>query len=114
MTPRDGATSAARALALLAGLLVCETASADPARLELGKRVFTEISEPRCGACHTLADAGTTGDVGPVLDGLKPDAARVAAAVSGGIGVMPAFEDLTPEQIEAVALYVATVAGKAK
>ncbi|MDP4022864.1 cytochrome c [Methylobacterium sp. NEAU 140] len=101
-------------LVLLASLLAAGTATADPAQLALGKRVFTEIAEPQCGACHTLADAGTTGEVGPVLDVLKPDAARVAAAVTGGIGVMPAFEDLTPEQVEAVALYVATAAGRAK
>lgn len=84
---------------------------ADPARLELGRRVFTELAEPRCGVCHTLADAGTTGEVGPVLDTLKPSADRVATAVANGIGVMPAFEDLTPEQIEAVAHYVASVTG---
>lgn len=111
---RGHAMPAARILAVLAGLLVAGTASADPARLALGKRVFTEIAEPRCGACHTLADAGTKGEVGPVLDALKPDAARVAAAVTNGIGVMPAFEDLTPEQVEAVALYVATATGQAK
>ncbi|MFY9294809.1 MAG: cytochrome c [Methylorubrum rhodinum] len=86
-------------------------AAADPARLELGKRVFTELAEPRCGACHTLADAGTKGEVGPVLDTLKPSASRVATAVTNGIGVMPAFEDLTEEQIKAVALYVQTVTG---
>ncbi len=112
--PRAASMSLFPALALLGGLLVAGAASADPARLELGKRVFTEIAEPQCGACHTLADAGTKGEVGPVLDALKPDASRVAAAVTNGIGVMPAFEDLTPEQVEAVALYVATVAGQAK
>jgi cytochrome c6 len=89
-------------------------ASADPARLELGKRVFTELAEPRCGVCHTLADAGTTGEVGPVLDTLKPSAERVATAVTNGIGVMPAFEDLTPEQVQAVADYVATATGAAR
>lgn len=86
-------------------------AQADPARLELGRRVFTALAEPRCGVCHTLADAGTKGEIGPVLDTLKPDAGRVTAAVTNGIGVMPAFEDLTPEQVEAVAAYVATVTG---
>ncbi len=86
-------------------------AAADPAQLELGKRVFIELAEPRCGACHTLADAGTKGELGPVLDTLKPSASRVATAVTNGIGVMPAFEDLTEEQIRAVALYVQTVTG---
>lgn len=94
-------------------LLACliGPAAADPAQLELGKRVFTELAEPRCGACHTLADAGTKGEVGPVLDTLKPSASRVATAVTNGIGVMPAFEDLTEEQVKAVALYVQTVTG---
>jgi mono/diheme cytochrome c family protein len=32
---------------------------------ELGKEVFTAIAQPPCGACHTLADAGTTGTTGP-------------------------------------------------
>ena len=97
------------ALAVLACLAT--PAAADPARLELGKRVFTELAEPRCGACHTLADAGTKGELGPVLDTLKPSASRVATAVTNGIGVMPAFEDLTEEQVKAVALYVQTVTG---
>ena len=100
-------------LSLAAAPAQMTPARADPARLELGRRVFTALAEPRCGACHTLADAGTTGEIGPVLDTLKPDAGRVTAAVTNGIGVMPAFEDLTPEQVEAVAAYVATVTGAA-
>jgi mono/diheme cytochrome c family protein len=98
------------ALCLVTTLAVAP-AAADPARLALGKRVFTAVAAPGCGVCHTLADAVTTGKVGPVLDTLKPDEGRVATAVTNGIGVMPAFEDLTPEQVAAVALYVATVAG---
>ena len=96
-----------RALAALV-LLATPAAAAD----EAGRRVFLDVAEPRCGVCHTLAEAGTTGEVGPNLDVLKPDAERVKAAVTTGIGVMPAFEDLTPEQIEAVALYVSGAAGR--
>lgn len=107
-----------RALALLVlGLFLplnTAPAVADSARLELGKLVFTELAEPRCGICHTLADAGTKGEVGPILDTLKPSAGRVVTAVSNGIGVMPAFEDLTAEQIGAVAEYVSTVTGAEK
>ena len=95
--------------ACLIALIATGPTAADPSQLELGKRVFTEMAEPRCGICHTLADAGTTGEVGPALDALKPDVARVNTAVTNGIGVMPAFEELTAEQIEAVARYVATV-----
>ncbi|GJD73082.1 Cytochrome c6 [Methylobacterium goesingense] len=78
----------------------------------VGRQIFLERAEPRCGVCHTLADAGTTGEVGPNLDLLKPEAERVKAAVSNGIGVMPAFEDLSPEDIESLAAYVAGAAGR--
>lgn len=108
---REIAMSVRRPLAAVLLACLATPAAADPARLELGKRVFTELAEPRCGACHTLADAGTRGEVGPALDTLKPSASRVATAVTNGIGVMPAFEDLTEEQVKAVALYVQTVTG---
>src|SRR5690606_31387232 len=32
-----------------------------------GKELFTSI-QPSCGACHALADAGTSGGIGPDLD----------------------------------------------
>lgn len=70
------------------------------------------VFRANCAACHTLADAGTTGNVGPNLDSIGPDAALVEATVTAGRGVMPAFgEQLTPEEIKAVAEYVASVAG---
>ena len=87
-------------------------ARADAASLALGRALFTEHAEPQCAVCHTLADAKSSGEVGPVLDVLKPDAGRVTAAVTNGIGIMPAYDSLTPAQIEAVALYVSTVAGR--
>ena len=89
-------------------ILIATPAAAED---DAGKTVFLDQAEPRCGVCHTLADAGTTGEVGPNLDLLKPDAGRVKAAVTNGIGVMPAFEDLSEEQIKAVALYVQTMTG---
>lgn len=94
--------------------LVAAPAAADEAELDLGKKVFLELSEPQCGLCHTLADAGSTGEVGPILDDLRPGAEQVKKAVTEGIGGMPAYEGLTAEQIEAVAAYVSTVAGKAE
>jgi cytochrome c6 len=64
--------------------------------------------------CHTLADAGAAGAVGPVLDELKPDAARVAKALRGGIGAMPSYQGkLSDEQITALATYVARATGAA-
>jgi mono/diheme cytochrome c family protein len=80
---------------------------------ELGRKVFTEIAQPPCMACHTLKAAGATGNVGPSLDELQPDLEQALAAVRQGVGIMPSFDGkLTAEQIEAVARYVAKVAGK--
>ncbi len=75
-------------LALLAlyGLLAAAPAHAEDARLALGRQVFSELAQPACGFCHSLRAAGASGVIGPDLDQLKPDAARVAAAVRGGLG----------------------------
>jgi cbb3-type cytochrome c oxidase subunit III len=74
-----------------------------------GAQVFSE----NCASCHTLAAANANGAVGPVLDDLKPDAARVSTAVTNGKGAMPAFSgQLSPAQIKAVAAFVAESAGK--
>ncbi len=73
-----------------------------------GKAVFTQS----CAGCHTLADAGANGSVGPNLDDLRPSQETVAAMVRSGGGGMPSFGGtLEPEQIEAVAAYVAGAAG---
>ena len=83
--------------------------------LEKGKQVFTQEAQPSCTICHTLADAGSAGAVGPNLDELKPTLEQVANAVTSGVGIMPAFnESLSEEQIQAVAHYVATVTGGSK
>ena len=74
-----------------------------------GKQVFTK----NCGGCHTLKAAGTSGKVGPDLDQLKPDQATVRRQVINGGGPMPAFKGQLPNsQINAVAAYVSSVAGK--
>jgi mono/diheme cytochrome c family protein len=64
-----------------------------------------------CGGCHTLADAGTHGNVGPNLDGLKPDEATVAHQIMNGGGAMPAGL-LKGAALTGVAQYVSSVAGK--
>jgi cbb3-type cytochrome c oxidase subunit III len=75
-----------------------------------GKEVFASAG---CASCHTLKDAGATGKIGPNLDQLKPDKARVAKQVTNGGASMPAFKgQLSTEQIDAVAAYVSSVAGK--
>jgi cbb3-type cytochrome c oxidase subunit III len=74
-----------------------------------GKLIFTK----KCGGCHTLKDAGTTGTTGPNLDQLMPAFAVAQKQVTNGGRVMPAFKDiLNKAQIDAVAKYVATHAGK--
>lgn len=104
----------ARLLLALAmfGSLIAPRAGADE-RLTLGRQVFSEQAQPSCSLCHSLRAAGAEGVVGPDLDQLKPSAERVAAAVRGGVGVMPSFAaSLSAQQIEAVAHYVAQVAGQ--
>lgn len=73
-----------------------------------GKAIFTAS----CGGCHTLADAGTDGTVGPNLDDAMPSKALATDRVTNGKGGMPSFKDsLDPAQIESVAEYVSTAAG---
>ena len=75
-----------------------------------GKQIFTQS----CGTCHTLSDAGTQGNVGPVLDDIKPDKARTLNAIKNGgagSGAMPA-NIVTGAEAEAVAEYVSSAAGK--
>jgi cbb3-type cytochrome c oxidase subunit III len=74
-----------------------------------GKAIF----QANCASCHTLKAAGATGTIGPNLDQLKPPLARVKHQVEVGGGVMPAFKGtLTPAQIDAVAKFVSSSAGK--
>jgi mono/diheme cytochrome c family protein len=75
-----------------------------------GKKVFATAG---CTGCHTLADAGSDGNVGPDLDDAKPDVALVTTRVTNGQGAMPPFKgQLDATQIADVAAYVSSVAGK--
>ncbi len=104
-------TSTLRIIAVtLAATAIAAEAGAD----DLGKQIFLEGGGgmPACAVCHALSDAGAAGEIGPNLDDLKPDAARVRIAVHDGVGVMPAFgESLSGAEIDAVAAYVAGVSG---
>jgi len=94
-----------------AGAAAGKTASAAQ-----GKAVFT--GEGGCGACHTLADAATSGTVGPKLDGIGAKGAAFIkqsiedpnAKVEAGFpkGVMP--EDfktrLGPAKVDALVKYL--------
>ena len=76
---------------------------------ENGEAVFASAG---CGGCHVLADAGSSGSVGPNLDDLQPSQEQVAAKVRVGGGGMPAFEgQLSDQEIQDVAAYVSSVAG---
>jgi len=69
-----------------------------------GKKVFASAG---CAGCHTLKDAGATGNVGPNLDDAKPPLDLVVDRVTNGKPPMPAFAgQLTPQQIQDVAAYV--------
>jgi cytochrome c oxidase subunit 2 len=94
-----------------------------------GKQVFASNG---CGACHTLADAGTTGTVGPNLTHIDADAAKFgkqlgqspqqyiltsiktpeAFTVPGfPKGVMPSTfgQQLSPQQLNALVKYLTSV-----
>ena len=74
-----------------------------------GKKVFETAG---CTGCHTLNDAGSTGNVGPILDDASPSYDKVVQRVTNGQGVMPPFGgSLTPQQIQDVAAYVSSTAG---
>ncbi|MCD6726769.1 MAG: urate hydroxylase PuuD [Solirubrobacteraceae bacterium] len=81
----------------------------DGAAVAAGRRVFATAG---CGSCHTLADAHSSGTVGPNLDQVKLAPQLVVQRVTDGIGAMPSFKSqLSPQEIQSVADYVASVAG---
>jgi len=83
------------------------TAEGDPVA---GKAVFLGASG--CGACHTLADAGTSGTIGPNLDDSQPSSELAVDRVTNGQGSMPPFSSsLSEQQIADVAAYVSSAAG---
>jgi mono/diheme cytochrome c family protein len=87
-----------------------ERPASSPAASGPGKQLFTQ----NCGSCHVLKAAGTNGSVGPNLDQLKPDQARVLAAIENGgtgSGAMPKGL-LKGKQAEQVAEFVAAGAGR--
>ena len=98
------------------------------ATLALGKSVFAANG---CGGCHTLKDAGSGGNVGPILDHLPADAKTAgqdeAAYIKASIvtpnayivsgfpsGTMPGNfgQILKPNELNALVAYLLAVAGK--
>lgn len=75
-----------------------------------GKAVF--LGAGGCGGCHTLANAGTKGKVGPVLDQAKPSLSLAVKRVTKGAGAMPSFKgQLSDKQIADVTAYVVKASG---
>ena len=97
--------------------------SASPGEVSASLQGGKDLFVTNCGACHTLAKAGTDGVIGPNLDELlappsssAPDPAtikpRVLAAINGGVnGRMPKGV-VSGQQADEVANFVANVAGQ--
>lgn len=126
-----GGSCAALIAALITGLAAsgCGTtglSEAGSGDTTLGKELF----KSKCGQCHTLADAGTKGVIGPNLD----DAFRQSRADGLGVGTIRAVvrnqisyaveepttgspgmprDIVTGDDAESVAAYVASVASLA-
>ena len=90
-----------------------------PSNLQSGKDLFVT----NCGACHTLAAAGTDGVIGPDLDerlappsASPPDPAtvkpRVLAAINGGLGGQMPKGVVSGQQADEVATFVSQVVGQ--
>src|SRR5207248_406431 len=74
-----------------------------------GRGIFLKAG---CVGCHTLADAHSTGTVGPNLDQAKPDFRKATARVTLGKSAMPSFKgQLSDQQIADVASYVVKATG---
>ncbi|CAN5289557.1 hypothetical protein BH20ACT13_BH20ACT13_22150 [soil metagenome] len=85
-----------------------ETTDTEPAGggdTAAGKEVFLGVGG--CGSCHTFADAGTSGSIGPNLDDSAPSLDLALDRITNGQGAMPSFSgQLTEQQIADVAAYV--------
>lgn len=106
----DGSQTTATPDTVVGSLPEQTTSTADLPALKLkgdaaaGKALFASQG---CTGCHTLAAAGSTGNVGPNLDQAKPAFERVVSRVTKGQGAMPPFGDrLKPQQIADLAQYV--------
>jgi cytochrome c553 len=77
-----------------------------------GKQIFTASAQPPCSSCHTLSEAGATGQVGPNLDDVlkgkdaafihesivDPDA-EIASGFSAGIMPTTYGDQLNDQQL---------------
>jgi cytochrome c oxidase subunit 2 len=106
--------------AAAAGATTTGGGSAKPATVD-AKALFSSAG---CGGCHTLADAGTNGAVGPDLDKVLvgKDAAFIKTSIENpSAEIAKGFQDimpktyadtLKPEELDALVTYLGKVAGK--
>jgi cytochrome c oxidase subunit II len=101
--------------------LADEKAKASQAGSAAGKTLFTQ----QCGSCHTLADAGTQGAVGPDLDKVLPGKSTAfihESIVDPNAEIAPGFQPnvmpgnfgdtLTDQQLQSLVEYLSQTAGK--
>lgn len=113
--------AAATLLALVVGASGCGTSTADTAR---GRTLFVQ----KCGVCHTLAQAGTTAQIGPNLDdafaaarangndsetieGVVKDQVEFPRPGNGDARVSMPSDVVTGQELDDVAAYVGEWAG---
>jgi sulfite dehydrogenase len=99
------------AFVAVAASIAAHAADGDGSDAVEGRRLFTKATVPPCALCHTLKDAGSTAEIGPSLDELKPDPERIAKAIRAGTGVMPAYPTLSDKDVQVLARYVAKYSG---
>jgi mono/diheme cytochrome c family protein len=74
-----------------------------------GSTIFAEAG---CGTCHTYEPAGSDGSVGPNLDDSNVTFDQAVEQITNGGGGMPSFQDqLSSQEIEAVARFVTEGSG---
>lgn len=80
-----------------------ETLQGDPVA---GAAVFKDAG---CGGCHTLAAAGSLGNIGPNLDSRKPTQGQLRSVIQSGAtaggAIMPSFS-LSPTDLNDIIAYV--------
>jgi plastocyanin len=118
-TSRVITVGAAALAAVLLAACGSETTAQSSDNLVAGKQLFVE----RCGSCHTLARAGTSGTVGPNLDaafrqaiseGFGRSVVRgvVAEQIKHPMGEQMPADLVKGDQVTDVAAYVAMTAAK--
>ena len=92
--------------------------SSSPEKVAASDQTAKQLFQTNCGACHTLARAGTDGIVGPNLDDLlgggTPEAnkQRVENAITNGINGRMPKGILQGQDEQTVADFVSRVAGQ--